>query len=451
MTRSSLAPKHRVVIVGGGFAGLNVARKLRRAPVQVTLVDKRNFHLFQPLLYQVATGVLSPANIAAPLRWIVERQANCEVLLGEVTKIDVPNRRVAVEEAWLPYDTLVVATGAKYNYFGHPEWEPLAPALKTIEDATEIRRRVLVAFETAERIEDTEVRRRALTFVIVGAGPTGVEMAGALAEMARYSLEHEFRRINPAESRILLVEAGDRVLAAYPPELSVKSQQSLEKLGVIVRTHTRVADIAPKHVVLEWAGGSERLATETVIWAAGVSASSLAKELAAATGAVLDRAGRVSVEPDLSLPGHPEIFALGDMVNFSHQTGAPLPGVAPVAIQQGKYVAKRITSKLRGRSVPPFHYREFGNMATIGRSAAVADFGRFKFSGFIAWVLWLVVHLMNLVSFRNRLLVLVQWGWNYLTYDRSARLITNAPGDDGGRLEPPAAQEAKISENEANQ
>jgi NADH dehydrogenase len=425
--QNSKLASHRVVIIGGGFAGLNAARRLKRAPVALTLVDRRNFHLFQPLLYQVATGVLSPANIAAPLRWIVERQANCEVLLGEVQSIDVPGRFVLVEGAPLPYDTLIVAAGAKYNYFGHPDWERFAPALKTIEDATEIRRRLLTAFELAEREADTERRRMLLTFVIVGGGPTGVEMAGALAEISRHSLQHEFRRINPADAQVILVEADERVLGTYPPELSEKAQQSLERLGVIVRTRTRVADIAADHVVLNWGGGSERLATRTVLWAAGVEASPLAKGLAAATGAPVDRAGRIVVEPDLSLPGHPEILLLGDMANYPHQTGQPLPGVAPVAIQQGRYVAKLIASRLRGRPLAAFHYRELGNMATIGRSAAVADFGKLRFSGFLAWMMWLVVHLMNLVSFRNRLLVLVQWGWNYMTYDRSARLITGEP------------------------
>lgn len=427
MTATSPSRSHRVVIVGGGFAGLNAARRLRRAAVQVTLVDRRNFHLFQPLLYQVATGVLSPANIAAPLRWIVERQANCEVLLGEVQSIDVAGRHVLVDGAALPYDTLIVAAGAQYSYFGRPEWERLAPGLKTIEDATEIRRRLLTAFELAEREADIERRRMLLTFVLVGAGPTGVEMAGALAEIARHSLKREFRRIDPADAQIVLVEAGERVLGTYPPDLSEKAQRSLERLGVTVRTRTMVSDIAADHVVVNWGGGSERLPTQTVVWAAGVEASPLAKGLAAATGTKIDRAGRLVVEPDMSLPNHPEIFVLGDMANYSHQTGQPLPGVAPVAIQQGRFVAKLIACRLRGRSLPTFHYRELGNMATIGRSAAVADFGKLRFSGFIAWILWLVVHLINLVSFRNRLLVLVQWGWNYVTYDRSARLITNPP------------------------
>jgi NADH dehydrogenase len=430
MSEKPLTPTHHVVIIGGGFAGLNAALRLKRVPVSVTLIDRRNFHLFQPLLYQVATGVLSPANIAAPLRWIVERQANCEVLLGKVESIDVAGQSVLVDGVSLPYDTLIVAAGAKYNYFGHPEWERFAPCLKTIEDATEIRGRLLTAFELAERETDVERRRMLLTFVIVGGGPTGVEMAGALAEISRHSLQREFRRINPADAQIILVEAEERVLGSYPPELSAKAQQSLERLGVIVRTRTKVADIGADHVLLNWGGGSERLETQTVVWAAGVEASPLAKDLAAATDAKLDRAGRIVVEPNLSLPGHPEIFVLGDMANYSHQTGQPLPGVAPVAIQQGRYVAKLIASRLRNRTLPAFHYRELGNMATIGRSAAVADFGKLRFSGFLAWMMWLMVHLMNLISFRNRLLVLVQWGWNYVAFDRSARLITNLPKDE---------------------
>jgi NADH dehydrogenase len=422
---TSPAATHRVVIVGGGFAGLNAARGLRRAPVEVTLIDRRNFHLFQPLLYQVATGVLSPANIAAPLRWIVERQANCKVLLGEVRDFNVAARRVYFDGAHLEYDSLIVAAGARHSYFGHPEWEPHAPGLKTIEDATEIRRRLLTAFELAERENDPQRRRMLLTFVIVGAGPTGVELAGAVAEISRHSLKHEFRHIDPSDSQILLLEGAERVLMAYPPELSEKAQRSLERLGVTVRTKTVVAAVAPDHVLVNFGGTAERIATQTVVWAAGVEASPLAKKLAEATGASLDRAGRLTVEADLSLPGHAEVFVLGDMSNYPHQTGKPLPGIAPVAIQQGRFVARLIKARLRGRSLPAFHYRDRGNMATIGRSAAVADLGKVRFSGFFAWILWLVIHLMNLVSFRNRLLVLVQWGWNYFTYDRSARLITN--------------------------
>lgn len=425
--------QHRVVIVGGGFAGLTAAQKLRRAPVAITLIDRRNFHLFQPLLYQVATGGLSPANIAAPLRSIVERQENCEVLLGEVSGFDVANRTVAFNGTQVGYDTLIVAAGARHSYFGHPEWEKLAPGLKSIEDATGIRRRLLTAFEHAEREADLSLHRQLLTIVIVGGGPTGVELAGTMAEIARYTLSREFRKINSSDAQILLVEAGERILPAFPPELSEKAQRSLERLGVVVRTKTAVADVAADHVLVRTSSGEEKLPTSTVFWAAGVAASPLAKALADATGANLDRAGRLIVEADLSLPGHPEIFVLGDMANYSHQTGQPLPGVAPVAIQQGKFAAKLIAARLRGKSLPNFYYRDLGNLATIGRSAAVADFGRLRFSGFLAWILWLFIHLMNLVTFRNRLLVLIQWGWNYFTFDRSARLITesnNPPDSD---------------------
>jgi NADH dehydrogenase len=425
----SLTPAHRVVIVGGGFAGLNAARALKRAPVQVTLIDRRNFHLFQPLLYQVATGGLSPANIAAPLRLIVQRQKNCEVLLGEVRGFDVGKRLVHLDGTQLAYDTLIVAAGARDNYFGRPDWEAFAPGLKTIEDATHIRGRLLTAFELAEREADVNQRRTLVTFVIVGGGPTGVELAGTMAEIARHTLKHEFRHIDPSDAQIILVEAGERILAAYPPDLSQKAQQSLERLGVIVRTKTMVSDVAADHVMVNFGGTQERLPTQTVIWAAGVAASPLASALAEATGAKLDRGGRIVVEPDLSLPGHPEIFALGDMANYSHQDGKPLPGVAPVAIQQGRFVAKLIRARLQGRPLPTFHYRDLGNLATVGRSAAVADFGKLHVSGFLAWLLWLVIHLMNLVGFRNRLLVLVQWGWNYFTFDRSARLITET-GDN---------------------
>src|SRR3954469_24374376 len=420
----------RIVIVGGGFAGLNAARALRRAAVNVTLIDRRNFHLFQPLLYQVATGGLSPANIAAPLRSIVERQTNCEVLLGEVQDFDVGRHVVQFNGLEITYDTLVVAAGARHSYFGHPEWEQFAPGLKSIEDATEIRSRLLTAFEVAERASDLDHRRRLMNFVIVGGGPTGVELAGTMAEIARHTLQHEFRHIDPSDSQIMLVEAGDRVLAAYPPDLSKKAQRSLERLGVIVRKKTMVTNVPADHVIVKFGGVEERLATSTIVWAAGVEASPLSQKLAHATSAKLDRAGRIIVEPDLSLAGHPEIFVLGDMANYAHQNGKPLPGVAPVAIQQGRFVAKLIKARLAGRPVPTFHYRNLGDMATIGRSAAVANLGKLHFSGFIAWMMWLLVHLMNLVSFRNRLLVLIQWGWSYMSYDRAARLITESTGKD---------------------
>jgi NADH dehydrogenase len=347
------------------------------------------------------------------------------VLLGDVSGFDVANRHVSFSGMQLPYDTLIVAAGARDNYFGHPEWEEFAPGLKSIEDATHIRARLFTAFERAERAADVEHRRILLTFVIVGGGPTGVELAGTMAEIARHTLRREFRHIDPADAQIILIEAGERILSAFPPELSAKAQASLEKLGVVVRTQTLVINVAADYVDLKFGGATERLPTHTITWAAGVSASPLASALAAATGASVDRGGRVVVNADLSLPGHPEILVLGDMASFTHQDGKALPGVAPVAIQQGKYAAKLVRARLVGKTLPAFRYRELGNLATIGRSAAVADFGKIRVSGFLAWFLWLVIHLMNLISFRNRLLVLIQWGWSYLTFDRPARLITS--------------------------
>jgi NADH:ubiquinone reductase (H+-translocating) len=424
---TATATLHRVVIIGGGFAGLHAAKGLKRAPVQVTLIDRRNFHLFQPLLYQVATGGLSPANIAAPLRDILARQRNCQVLMGEVTNIDVARRRVQIVDREIEYDLLVVAAGATHSYFGHPEWEQYAPGLKTIEDATEIRRRILTAFEAAERTENPEQRRRLLNFVIVGAGPTGVELAGALAEIARHSLKNDFREIDPAVAQVVLIEAGERVLPVYPPELSTKAEKSLTRLGVTVRTRTAVEQITAEGVSLRTPSDTEFMATNTVLWAAGVQASPLAKMLATETGAALDRAGRIAVQSDLSVAGYPDVFVLGDMASFTNVDGQPLPGVAPVAISQGKYISKLIKARLAGRAHPAYRYRDLGSLATIGRSAAVADIGKWHFSGFLAWLMWLFIHLMKIVSFRNRVLVLMQWGWSYFSYDRSARLITGMP------------------------
>ena len=422
--------KHHVAIVGGGFGGLNAALALRRAEVQITLIDRRNFHLFQPLLYQVATGGLSPANIAMPLRTIVAQQANCDVMLGTVNGFDLSARKVHLENGQIGYDTLIVAAGSQDSYFGRAEWEKFAPGLKTIEDATEIRGRILTAFESAERAASTEQQHQLLTFIVVGGGPTGVELAGTMAEIAGHTLKHEFRHINPANSRIILVEAGPRILPAYPPELSAKAQHSLERLGVAVRTNTLVTNIADHSVTLKFGGADEQMTTSTVLWAAGVEASPLARLLADSTGAKLDRAGRIAVEPDLTLPGHPEVFVLGDMASYIHAGGQPLPGVAPVAIQQGRFVARLILARIRNRPLPTFQYRNLGNLATIGRSAAVADFGKWRFSGFVAWIMWVFIHLMKLIGFRNRLLVLVQWAWNYFTFDRSARLITGVDLDD---------------------
>jgi NADH dehydrogenase len=416
---------HRVVIVGGGFGGLYTARSLRTAPVRVTLLDRRNFHLFQPLLYQVAAGGLSPANIAAPLRAVLKRQKNTRVLLARVTGFDVAGRRVLLDDGTdVPYDTLVVAAGATHHYFGHPEWEQFAPGLKTVEDATDMRRRILYAFEAAERTADPAGRQAWLTFVVVGGGPTGVELAGAVAEVAHGTLRGNFRSIDSRTARILLLEAADRILITYPPTLSAKAVKSLARLGVTVRTGAAVTDIGPDHVAVHAGGKDETIVTRTVLWAAGVDASPLARALAEATGAQLDRSGRVVVQPDLTLPGHPEIFVIGDMANYPHQTGKPLPGVAPVAMQQGRHAAGLIQRRLRGESPFSFRYRDRGSLATIGRNAAVADLGWVRLSGHLAWVTWLFVHILFLIEFDNRVLVLFQWAWNYLTRNRSARLIT---------------------------
>ncbi|MGE0827706.1 MAG: NAD(P)/FAD-dependent oxidoreductase [Candidatus Binatia bacterium] len=413
-----------VVIIGGGFGGLYAARSLNSAPIRVTLIDRRNFHLFQPLLYQVATGWLSPADIASPLRAVLKRQRNVQVLLAEALDIHVPNRRVILNDGIVDYDTLVVATGARHHYFGNAQWERCAPGLKTIEDATEIRRRILFAFEAAERESDPEHIRSWLTFVIVGGGPTGVELAGTLGELTRDTLRQDFRHINPAESRILLVEGAERILPAYPADLSAKATTALARLGVNVRTGAIVTDVQPDAVTLQSNEQSERIVTRTVVWAAGVQASPLGRILATATGAELDRAGRVIVEPDLSIPGHPDIFVIGDLAHCRNQDGQPLPGVAPVAMQQGHYVAELIRHRLRGQTQPPFHYHDRGSMAIVGRAEAVADIGGRHFSGLFAWLAWLFIHLINLVEFENRLLVLIQWAWNYFTRNRSARLIT---------------------------
>lgn len=414
------------MIVGGGFGGLYAAQHLRRAALDVTLVDRRNFHLFQPLLYQVATGGLSPADISAPLRAVLKRQRNARVLLAEAVGFDLGARRLRLAQGALDYDTLVVAGGARHHYFGNPGWEALAPGLKTIEDATEIRRRVLGAFEAAEHEGDAERRRAWLTFVVVGAGPTGVELAGALAEIARETLRGNFRGFDPATARILLVEGTERVLPGYPADLSARALRSLLRLGVGVRTGTLVTQLTPDSVTLKRGDASETLPARVVLWAAGVQASPLGRALAEAAGCELDGAGRVRVEPDLSLPGHPEVFVIGDLATVRGRDGAPLPGVAPVAMQQGRYVARLIHARLRGRSLPPFRYFHKGSLATIGRAAAVADFGRLRFGGYPAWLAWLFVHLMYVVEFENRLLVFVQWAWNYVTRNRSARLITHA-------------------------
>jgi NADH:ubiquinone reductase (H+-translocating) len=415
---------HRVVIVGGGFGGLYAARALGRAAVDVVLVDRRNHHLFQPLLYQVATGSLSPANIAAPLRSLVRKQKNTRVLLAEVRAVDSDERMVVLDEGQVPYDSLILAAGSSHSYFGHDEWAELAPGLKSLDDATEIRRRILLAFEAAERCDEPAEVERCLTFVIVGGGPTGVELAGAIAEIARHTLRHDFRRINPAQTRVLLVEGQNRVLPAYHAKLSASAAAALARLGVIVRTGMIVSGIEAQRVTLTSEASMEVIEARTVLWAAGVQASPLGGPLAARTGTPIDRAGRLTVTPWLHLASRPEIFVIGDMAKLDGADGRPLPALAPVAKQQGAYAARFILARQRGRSPKPFRYRDFGTMATVGRFKAVADLRGFRFTGIAAWFLWLFVHLMYIVQFANRVLVLLQWAWSYSTWNRSARLIT---------------------------
>jgi NADH dehydrogenase len=426
---------HRVVIIGGGFGGLAVAQHLRRASIQITLIDRRNFHLFQPLLYQVATGWLSPANIASTLRAALNRQKNTSVLLGEAHGIDIERRQVLLNDGTVDYDTLVVSTGSQPQYFGNDHWQSVAPGLKSVEDATEIRRRILLAFEAAERESNPRRRDAWLTFAIVGGGPTGVELAGTLGEIAHDTLQHDFRNIDPRTTRIFLLEGGSRIIPTFSPELSAKAATALKNLGVTVRENTLVSDIKSDVVSIKHGDRLEQLPCRTVIWAAGVKASPLGQVIASSTGAKMDRAGRVEVEPDLTVAGHPELFVIGDLANYSHQTGQPLPGVAPVAIQQGRYVAQVISARIENHPVAPFRYCDRGSMAIIGRASAVAEMGRFQVSGYLAWLAWLFVHLANLIEFENKILVLIQWGWYYFSRNRAARLITgkNPPQDDSGR------------------
>jgi NADH:ubiquinone reductase (H+-translocating) len=433
----------RVVILGGGFGGLYAAKALAREPVEITLVDRRNHHLFQPLLYQVATAALNPSDIAVPIRSVLRRRKNVRVLLGEAARVDPHARKVYLTDgAVLPYDFLIVATGATHSYFGHPEWGAVAPGLKSVEDALEIRKRVFVAYEAAERITDPAERAAFMNFVIIGAGPTGVEMAGALAEIARHSLPGDFRSIDPSKSRVILVEGLPRVLPSYAEKLSAKAQRRLERLGVEVMTNHRVTGIDAEGVDL----GGQRLPARTVIWAAGVAASPLARSL----GVPLDRAGRVLVEPDLTIPGFREVFVVGDLA-YLEQDGHPVPGVSPAAMQQGRHTAANISRQLQGLDTRPFRYLDKGSFAVIGRGAAVGDvFGKFKMSGFLAWLAWLVIHIFFLIGFRNRALVLFDWAYSFLTFRRGARLITGVehpgevfrphpvpPPDDAKR--PPAA------------
>jgi NADH:ubiquinone reductase (H+-translocating) len=423
-----------VVVIGGGFGGLQAVRKLRRAPVEITLIDRRNFHLFQPLVYQVATGSLSAEEIASPLRSVFRRNKNVHVVLGEVTGFDLAARHVKLDHLpngggprEIAYDSLIVAAGSKYTYFGHDEWRPFAPDVKSVESALEVRRRILTAFEAADSETDPDLRAAWLSFVIVGAGPTGVELAGQIGEIARHAVRSDFRDVDTGQARILLVETADRVLPPFPPRLSQRAGRALERLGVTVLTsHTVVELDATSLTLRDGDGVSERVAARTVIWAAGVIASELATSLDAETGSGLDRAGRISVGPDLTLPGHPEVIALGEMalVHDADGTPVPLPGVAPVAMQEGRYAARAIQDRLQGRTPRAFHYRDKGNLATIGRAKAVADIKGLQLSGVLAWLTWLFVHLFYLIGLQNRLIVFTRWCWSFVTHGRGARLIT---------------------------
>jgi NADH dehydrogenase len=435
---SATSSSHHVVVVGGGFGGLQAVRRLRRAPVDITLIDRRNFHLFQPLVYQVATGALSPSEIASPLRGIFKRDENVRVLLGEVTGFDLAKRHVLVDRLpdgsnarAIAYDSLVVAGGSSYSYFGHEDWRRFAPEVKSLESAVDVRRRILTAFEAAEVDPDPARRSAWLTFVVVGAGPTGVELAGQIAEIARDTLHGDFRTIDTRAARIVLIEKADRVLPLFPPGLSARAARALEGLGVTPLVARTVVGIDEQSVTITAGAGedSQRLPARTVVWAAGVVASEVAAALAAESGAELDRAGRVSVGPDLTLPGHPEVIALGDMVQMHDAEGrpVPLPGLAPVAMQQGRYAARAISERLRGKEPPPFRYRDKGNLATIGRAKAVADIKGLQLSGLFAWLTWLFVHLFYLIGLQNRLLVFIRWTFSFVTRGRGARLITGPP------------------------
>jgi NADH:ubiquinone reductase (H+-translocating) len=430
---------HRVVIIGGGFGGLYAAKALGRAKgVAVTLVDKRNFHLFQPLLYQVATGKLSPGDISSPLRAILSTYANVKVLMDEVIDIHPEQHQIELKSDTLNYDSLIVATGVSHHYFGNDSWATLAPGLKTIEDALEMRRRIFLAFEAAEKETNPEKRRAWLTFVVVGGGPTGVELAGALAELAYGILKHEFRSIDTTETQVLLLEGLDRILPPYPPELSAEAEASLTNLGVKVQTQTLVTNISGDVVTTKQGDRTEQIRAKTILWAAGVKASAMGRVLSERAGATLDRVGRVIVEPDLSLPNNPDIYVVGDLAHYAHQGDKPLPGVAPVAMQQGDYVAKAIQQRLNGQPLPPFRYSDGGSLAVIGRNAAVANLGKLKLSGFPAWLIWIFVHIYYLIEFDNKLIVMTQWFWSYFTRKGGARLITWEEGmleddDEGDR------------------
>src|SRR5438876_1801591 len=414
--KESHTQKPHVIIIGAGFGGLQAAKKLGRKNVRVTVIDRTNYHLFQPLLYQVATAALSPADIAAPVRSVLSKFKNVEVILAEVQSVDVAAKKVKTADLEFDYDYLILATGARHYYLGHNDWEKLAPGLKSLEDAIELRRRILMAFEYAEKIDDEEARKAAMTFVVIGGCPTGVEMAGAIAEISRYTLAKNFRHIDPSQARVILIEGAPCLLAAYPPDLSESARKQLLELGVEVRTNARATNVTEEGVQLD----GEFIPCRVKIWAAGNVASFVGKTLSVP----VDRVGRVIVNDDLTIPGHPEVQVIGDLANFSHQTGEPLPGVSPVAMQQGRHAARNVLRMIRGEKPKPFRYFDKGSMATIGRNKAVADLKFFHLSGLPAWLAWLFVHIIFLVGFRNRLLVLIQWAWAYLSFDKGARLIT---------------------------
>ncbi len=437
-----MGPSYRVLILGGGFGGLLAAQKLKRAPVQVTLLDRRNFHLFQPLLYQVATGSLSPGDIAAPLRGVLSSQKNATVLLGEATDIDPDSKRVILGDGSIfEYDALIVSTGSQTSYYGNDTWRPVAPSLKTVEEATAIRHKLFYAFERAERSETEEEARNWLTFVIVGAGATGMELAGALAEIANQTLRHDFRRINPRDARIILMEGGNRVLPAFPERLSAKAEKLVTKLGVEVEKGVLVTSVDENGVTYKKGDTTERLAAKTVLWAGGVTTNSFGKILATRTKAETERSGRIKVTPQLTVPNYPDIFVVGDLAAAYDEKGKPLPGVAQVAMQGGVYAAKAIRARLAGKTeLKPFHYFNKGDMAVIGRAAAVANIFGFQVSGLLAWLIWLFIHLMYIVEFQSRVVVFIQWGFEYLTFSRGARLITGVDAEDALVTRHPPAQ-----------
>ena len=442
-TKTQQTSLPHVVIVGGGFGGLYAAKSLKNAPVKVTLIDKRNFHLFQPLLYQVATGTLSPADIASPLRVVLSKHKNTQVLLDKVVDIDPDAKKVFLEDREaLDYDALIVATGVSHHYFGNDGWQDDAPGLKTVEDALEMRRRIFMAFEAAEKETDPKKRQALLTFVVVGGGPTGVELAGAIAEIAHQSVKDDFRDIDTTQARVLLFEGMGRILPPYPEECSMEAQKALENLGVDVKTQTLVTNIADNSLTYRQGDDTYDLKAHTILWAAGVRASFMGKVLADRTGAELDRAGRVVVESDLSIKNYGDIFVIGDLANFAHQGERPLPGVAPVAMKEGEYVADLIIKRIEGKTVKPFTYKDLGSMAVIGQNKAVADLNFARFSGFVAWIIWVFAHIYYLIEFDNKLVVMIQWAWNYITQGRGARLITEKPSPEL-EIDPPQKPEEK--------